>query len=127
MSSQSVREQVLEGPVNPDEVIHSEHWTYRLVPAGEWSRSKYQKTNQGAPTTEPRPHIIPRSQAALKMVIVDSAGFIGHTGLCPGIVLDNGEWTEGFRMIEIKASYIPELLADLDEVVRNQFMAAADE
>jgi hypothetical protein len=108
--------------MNPETEIRSRHWLYKMIPAGEWRRSKYPTSNSGKSTTEPRPHIIPITEPAKRMVVVDSAGFIGSTGLCPGELLYEGNWTEGYRVIKIEAAAIPEMLEGLDRQVETIFM-----
>lgn len=102
-----------------------------VVPAGQWRRIPppahvdESKLNQGA-VNEDRPHLVPLNETAEKLVIIDATGFIGRTGLCPGLVSQEtsglGHETYAYRFQKLTEAEAKQMIADLtkqvDEICR---------
>jgi len=55
---------------------------------------------------------------------IDIDAVRGYTGLCPGWVWGNGEWTRAYRFRRLDETRVPEMLADLDEAVTKLMSAS---
>ncbi len=88
-----------------------------MIPAGQWQRLS--GTTPTGPM-EDRPHFVPTTEVGEAFVALDAFGACGHTGLCPGKILVDGEWKHAYRFIKIGEEAIPEMLADLDKAVEAQ-------
>lgn len=96
------------------------HFRYAMIPAGDWRRLPQQGEGERGASQEDRPHLIPTTDAGHKLAIVDSAGWMGSLGLCPGEYLDpvTGRWQTGFRFLpQTPVSALEELIPQLDAAV----------
>lgn len=106
-------------------MIESEHFQYQIIPAGRWSRLEGTTARGG--TDEPRPHLVPKTDMARKLVAIDAGGFIGSTGLCPGnVILDGGEEITAYRFIDLPEDVAADMMVDLDAQIANLQRAAQD-
>lgn len=89
-----------------------------MVPAGRWSR--LQGTTPTGGSDKSRPHLIPTTDWGCRLVSIDAAGFIGHTGLCPGeVTLDDGSTTLAYRFIALPEDQAQDLIDQLDTMIDN--------
>jgi hypothetical protein len=106
-------------------MIESNHFRYEVMPAGRWSRLTGTTARGGS--NEPRPHLIPTSDMARKLVEIDTTGFFGRTRLCPGeITLGDGSKTLGYRFIKLPEAEAASLMDQLDQAVIELQKAARD-
>ena len=65
-----------------------------------------------------RPHLIPLTDMGRRLVEIDSTGFMGRTGLCPGdVTLEDGQTTMAYRFVSLSAAAAVQLIEQLDEIV----------
>lgn len=91
-----------------------DRWT-RIGPGDDRSRVE----------TEPRPHLVPLTPEAERFVALDASGFMGRTGLCPGVALVGDRCVRCYRFIEVTPEAAAELAANLSDAVRGLSAAAA--
>ena len=88
------------------------HFKFEIIPAGRWSRLEG-TTPQGG-DNEPRPHLVPVTDAGRSLIAIDATGFIGNTGLCPGeITLEDGSREYAYRFLNLSDNEAGRLIADL--------------
>ena len=93
------------------------NFQYKMVPAGCWSQLAGTTPRGG--DNEPRPHLIPTTDDGRRLLVIETSGFFGHTGLCPGeVTLDDGSKTLAYRFITLPDRDRIHLLDQLDEIVR---------
>jgi hypothetical protein len=92
------------------------HFKFEIVPAERWSRLI--GTMPAGKSNEPRPHLIPVSEIAQRLVKIDALGLIGRTGLCPGtVILEDGSTTTAYRFIDLSPEGAESLIQQLDEQI----------
>ncbi len=101
------------------------HFRYEIVPGGRWSR--LQGTTAKGGDNDARPHLIPITEWGQRLVEIDMTGFMGRTGLCPGLViLDNGNEAVAYRFITLPEDEVGCMLDQLDEQIHTLQRAARD-
>lgn len=81
----------------------------RITPDGTASTVMY----------EVRPHLVPTTEEAEKFVAIDAFGCIGHSGLCPGEVLIDGEWKHAYRFVKLTEKDAVSLISQLEAEIDN--------
>jgi hypothetical protein len=105
-----------------------EHYKYMMVPAGEWKRENWQEAavkDGTAPVTvgstdEARPHIVPISEDAKKVALLD--GMMGSFGFPTGYVKQGDEWVLSYRFMKLDQEHaeteiIPEMVAEVERMM----------
>ncbi len=107
-------------------MTESIHFRLETIPAGRWSR--LEGTTPRGGDAEPRPHLVPKTDLARSLVSIDSTGFIGRTGLCPGeITLDDGSREFAYRFLPcFTEADAVQLMGQLDGIVADLQRAAQD-
>jgi hypothetical protein len=100
----------------------AEHFRYEVVKAGKWRRN-CEPVGEHEEVTEDRPHFISQTMLADQFIDIDAVR--GYTGLCPGWVRGNGEWTRAYRFRRVDEASVPSMLADLDEAVTKLMCASS--
>ena len=101
------------------------HFRYQVIPAGRWERLKGTTPKGG--DNDARPHLIPTTERGRTLVSIDMTGFLGHTGLCPGmVILDDGSMEYAYRFINLPEDEVGSMLDQLDEQVHELARAARD-
>lgn len=88
--------------------------SFRLAMCDTWRRI-LPKNAESAIMNEVRPHLIPVTKEAETFVSVDAGGFIGHSGLCPGEVLIDGQWVTAYRFIQLTEEDAVNLILQLED------------
>ena len=92
----------------------TEHFRYEVIKTGKWRRNA-EPVGEHGEVNEDRPHFVSKTMLADQFIDIDAATRV--TGLCPGWVWANGEWTRAYRFRTLDETRVPEMLADLDEEV----------
>lgn len=92
--------------------------SFRLAMCDTWRRI-LPKNAESAIMNEVRPHLIPVTKEAETFVSVDAGGFIGHSGLCPGEVLIDGQWVTAYRFLKLSEEDAANLILQLEAAIEN--------
>jgi hypothetical protein len=99
-------------------MVESTHFKLDTIPAGRWSR--LEGTTPAGGSDKARPHLVPKTEIARRLVSIDAGGFIGTTGLCPGeVTLDDGSKIPAYRFINLTEAEAMRLMDQLDKIIHD--------